>query len=71
MQRRNWDAKTKAKIVLEGLSGRPVAELCGAYQISQHQYYQWREKFTSQAHQAFEAGRNGGEVQRLRQQTAR
>lgn len=71
MQRRHWDSKTKAKIVLEGLSGRAVAELCSAYQISQHQYYQWREKFVSQAHQAFEASRNGGELQRLRQKAVR
>jgi hypothetical protein len=26
MQRRKWDAKTKALIVLEGLKGKPVAD---------------------------------------------
>ena len=71
MQRRNWDSKAKAKIVLEGLSGRPVAQLCTEHQISQHQYYQWREKFLAEAHRAFEVGRNGGELQRLRQKAAR
>lgn len=28
MQRLKWDAKTKAMIVLEGLKGKTVAELC-------------------------------------------
>ena len=45
MKRRQWDAKQKARIVLEGLKGRPVGELCTEHQISQAQYYQWREQF--------------------------
>lgn len=53
MKRRNWDAKMKAKIVLEGLRGRSVAELCTQYQISQNQYYQWRDKFLREFHRAF------------------
>jgi len=28
MKRRQWDAKQKARIVLEGLKGRPVSERC-------------------------------------------
>ena len=35
MRRRTWDAKTKAMIVLEGLKGKPVAEVCTEHQISQ------------------------------------
>jgi hypothetical protein len=27
MKRRRWDSKTKTKIVLEDLSGRPVSEI--------------------------------------------
>jgi hypothetical protein len=34
MPRRQWDAKTKARIVIEGLQGKPVAELCPEPQIS-------------------------------------
>ena len=45
MERRKWDAKTKAMIVLQGLKGKPVAEICTDNQISQAQYYQWRDKF--------------------------
>jgi hypothetical protein len=35
MHRRTWDAQTNARIVLQGLQGKPVAELCNEYQISQ------------------------------------
>ena len=66
MKRRRWDSKTKTKIVLEGLSGRPVSEICNEYGIHQNQYYIWRDKFLSEAHQAFESQKDGGEVNRLR-----
>lgn len=69
MKRRNWDCKTKAKIVLEGLSGKPVSEICSQYQISQNQYYQWRDKFLSESYRAFEGKENGGEVARLKAKT--
>jgi len=71
MKRRQWDSKTKAKIALEGLSGKPVSEICNQYQVSQTQYYQWRDKFLSEAHRAFEAKENGGEVTRLKAKTQR
>jgi len=29
MKRRRWDSKTKTKIVLEGLSGRPMDDVLG------------------------------------------
>jgi len=48
------DTKTKAQIVLEGLKGRPVAEICNEYQISQTHYYRLRDLFLSNMHQAFE-----------------
>ena len=31
MPKRKWDAKTKTLIVLEGLKGRPVADLCAEH----------------------------------------
>ena len=45
MPRRKWDAQTKSTVVLEGLKGRPVADICTEHQISQAQYYDWREQF--------------------------
>jgi transposase-like protein len=54
MHRRKWDAKTKALIVLEGLKGKPIAEICTEHQISQSLYYQWRDQFLANAAHAFE-----------------
>jgi len=65
MKRRRWYSKTNTKIVLEGLCGRPVSEICNEYEIHQNQYYTWRDKFLSGAHRAFESGKDGGEVNRL------
>ena len=53
MKRRNWDPKTKAMIVLQGLKGRPIVELCTEHQISQTQYYLWREQFLANMQKAF------------------
>ncbi len=66
MKRRRWDSKTKTRIVLEGLSGRPVSEICNVYGIHQNQFYIWRDKFLSEAHKAFDSKKDGGEVNRLR-----
>lgn len=54
MKRRQWDSKTKALIVLQGLKGKPVAELCIEHQINQAQYYQWRDQFLANAPKAFD-----------------
>jgi transposase-like protein len=53
MERRKWDPKTKALIVMEGLKGKPVGDICIEHQISQAQYYQWRDQFLANAHQVF------------------
>ena len=45
MPRRKWDAQTKATVVLQGIKGRSVADICTEHQISQALYYQWREQF--------------------------
>ena len=37
-KRRKWDAKTKAMIVMQGLKGTPIADICTEHQISQAQY---------------------------------
>ena len=54
MSRRKWDSQTKAAIVLQGLKGRPVADVCTEHQISQAQYYQWRDQFMRQLPKVFE-----------------
>lgn len=54
MKPRKWDSKTKAKAVLEGLKGKPVANICNDYQISQSLYYQWKDQFMSRVAQVFD-----------------
>ena len=71
MQKRKWDAKTKAIIVLEGLKGKPVAEVCTEHQISQSQYYQWRDQFLAHAANAFEVHQHTRKEARLEQENAR
>ena len=66
MKRRRWDSKTKTKIVLEGLSGRPVSEICNEHGIHQNQYYLWRDKFLSDAHKAFDSKKDPSEIESLR-----
>lgn len=71
MKRRQWDSKTKAKVVLEGLAGKPVSEICNEYQISQNQYYQWRDKFLAESHRAFDSKVEGSELSRLKAKNQR
>lgn len=73
MKQRIWDPKTKAKVVLEGIKGKSVAEICNEYQICQSQYYQWRDQFLSNVDKAFESPKKASreirlesEVQKLR-----
>ena len=53
MPRRKWDPQTKATVVLQGLKGRPIADICIEHQISQAQYYQWREQFMKKMPELF------------------
>jgi transposase-like protein len=71
MPRRKWDAKTKAMIVLEGLKGKPVAELCHEHPISQAQSYQWRDQFLAHAPNAFEVHEQSQREARLARENAR
>ncbi len=54
MQRRQWDSKTKTKIILEGLRGLSVVDICTEYDISQAQYYKWRDIFLANVNQTVE-----------------
>lgn len=71
MKRRKWDSPTKARIVLEGLRGRPVGDLCSAHQVSQTQYYQWRDQFLSHAHRVFETAEQTRTETRLQRENQR
>jgi transposase-like protein len=71
VQRRKWDAKTKAMIVLEGLKGKPVAALCPEHQISQAQYYHWRDQLLAHAPKAFEVHEHNQKEARLERENAK
>ena len=71
MTRRKWDARTKALIVLQGLKGTPVSMLCTEHQLSQAQYYDWRDTFLANASKAFEIHQQADQVQRLERENSR
>jgi transposase len=57
MQRRKWSSKDKLTIVLEGLKGTvPLGELCAKFQISQSQYYKWRDQLLANGSKVFDYG---------------
>lgn len=45
MTMRKCDSKQRAQIVLEGLKGQPLTDLCRKYRIREVQYYEWRDQF--------------------------
>ena len=71
MKRRRFDAKMKAAVVLEGLKGRPVAEICATHQIAQSMYYAWRDEFLRNATKAFEASKDSAREERLARENDR
>ena len=69
MKHRLWSSKQKSQIVLEGLSGQiDVSALCQKYQISQTQYYKWRDLFLANCHQSFEFKKQSQKEQALESQ---
>lgn len=69
MQKRQWTSKQKSQIVLEGLSGQiDITKLCQKYQVSQTQYYKWRDQFLHNCHESFEVKKKTDKEQRLEAQ---
>lgn len=71
MKRRTWTNKEKAAVVLEGLKGRPVAEICLEHQINQSQYYKWRDYFLSNMETVFDAGKPDKTEERLKRENVK
>jgi len=66
MQRRKWSSKDKLMIVLEGLKGKvPLGELCAKFQISQSQYYKWRDQLLANGPRVFDNGSIDKNTERL------
>jgi transposase-like protein len=71
MKRRRWDAKAKARIVLEGLQGKSVSERCNEHQSNQSQSDQWRAQFLAKASKAFEVPQDAQNDARLARENTR
>ncbi len=63
--KKKWSAKEKSLIVLEGLRGRPVVDICSSHGVSQSLYYSWRDKFLANVSDVFEVDRKNSKEQRL------
>ena len=67
MKRRKWTNQQKLQIVLEGIKGKvSIAELCNKHQITQAQYYQWRDRLLQQGAKVFDLGGANKQEERLR-----
>lgn len=68
MTRRKWKPQEKFQIVMSGLKGRSIAELCNENGISQGQYYKWRDVLLNEGTKLFERGGVDKEKKRLEKQ---
>jgi transposase-like protein len=69
MKYRKWSSKDKLMIVLEGLKGQvPLGELCAKFQISQSQYYKWRDQLLSNGSKVFDNSTANNSVEKLKQE---
>ena len=51
---RQWDPASKAKVVLEGLQGKPETAICKRHSIKPAQYRLWRKQFLAKIARSFE-----------------
>ena len=66
MNRRQWTPTEKLQIVLDELKESvKLSELCNRCQISQTQYYQWKDRLIGEAHKVFEHGGVDKKTQQL------
>jgi len=54
MRRKKWESKRKWQVVLEGLKGWAVAEICTEHGLAQSQYYKWRDQFFTEGFKIFD-----------------
>jgi hypothetical protein len=58
-------------VLLQGLRGKLVAELCTEPRISPSLYYQWRDRFLAKAAKAFAGQQRGQKEARLARENGR
>jgi len=52
---RQWDPAYKAKIVLEGLQGKPETAICKRHRIKPAEYRRWRKQFLAQIARSYQS----------------
>ena len=50
---RQWDPASKAKVVLEGLQGKPETAICKRHDIRPAEYRRWRKQFLAEIARSF------------------
>ncbi len=65
MKKRQWSSEQKLQIVMQGIKGRVVSEICSEHQIGQSQYYLWRDQFLQNAGKVFEMPQKAQQQTRL------
>ena len=71
MKKRDWKSQEKLQIVLAGLSGKmTISELCNLHEISQSQYYKWRDQLLKNSDQLFTSN-SDKQVERLNRENRR
>ena len=66
MKTRKWTSQQKLLIILEGLKGKTVAQICSDHSIHQSMYYKWRDDFLNNAHKAFEKTKPDRKISKLK-----
>jgi len=54
---RQWDPASKAKVVLEGLQGKPETAICKRHDIRPAEYRRWRKQFLAEIARSFASPR--------------
>lgn len=71
-KRRQWSGREKLNIILEVMKGRGnISELCARHQISEKQYYQWRDRLLGEGARIFDFGGPSREEERLKMEIIR
>ena len=63
--RKTWSARQKFKILMEGLKGKPVIDICNDHGISQSVYYRWKDQFLNNGHDVFDLDKRTTKETRL------
>jgi len=62
---KKWSSRQKFKIVMEGLKGKAIVDICNDYGISQSMYYRWKDQFLDNAHDVFDLNKRTSKETRL------